>query len=495
MRLFLINPVNPLALAEARSRWFNRYRVWKPLGLLTVAALTPEEWEVTILDENRGVADYLAMPCPDLVGITAFTSQASRAYELSDQFRARGVKVVMGGIHASMCPDEAMEHADSVVVGEAEGIWPQVMSDVARGELKPRYESQRTEEATTHSARHELLPTGYGLGAIQTSRGCPLNCSFCSVTAFNGARYRLRPVRDVIEEFRHVPERYVLVVDDNLVGISAAHIARAKELFRAMIDAKLGKKWIAQVTVNFADDEELMRLAAAAGCVSVFIGFESLTPEGLAEVGKKFNIVKGRDLRASVRAIQRHGILVVGSFILGLDTDAPGIGRRIADAGIGYGVDILNVLFLTPLPGTRLWEKMRDEDRIVANDYPRDWRYYTLTFPVADYKRLTQSRIIWEMERCDARFYSTWRIARRVWDAVRRRRHPLLALIGNLSYLGGLRSNHRAYRQFARRHAPDAATAASSSLDFPTATAESSSLNFPAARDARTSLRMASSEI
>jgi radical SAM superfamily enzyme YgiQ (UPF0313 family) len=132
---------------------------------------------------------------------------------------------------------------------------------------------------------------------------------------------------DVIEEISHIPERFVLVVDDNLIGISPVHLSRAKELFRAMIDARLGKKWIAQVTLNMGDDDELLALAAKAGCIGVFIGFESPTGEGLAEVGKKFNVIKGRDIRASVGRIRRHGILVVGSFIIGLDADAQGIGR------------------------------------------------------------------------------------------------------------------------------------------------------------------------
>lgn len=450
MRLCLINPMNPLALAEIRQRWFNRYRVWKPLGMLTVAALTPGDWEITIADENLGVRDYATMPRPDLVGITAFTSQASRAYDLAAQFRAMGVPVVMGGIHASMCPDEATAHVDSIVVGEAEGIWPQVLEDVRRGSLKKLYRAEHPGAAAIPPARHDLLSRGYGFGAIQTTRGCPLNCSFCSVTALNGARYRHRPIEDVIAEMKSIRERLILMVDDNLIGTSAAHVRRAKELFRAMIDAKLRKKWIAQVTINMGDDEELLSLAASAGCVGVFVGFESATPQGLAEVGKKFNIVRGRDMAAAVQRIQRHRILVVGSFIIGLDTDGRGIGRRIADAGSRYGVDVLNALFLTPLPGTRLWEKMKQENRIVASDYPHDWRYYTLTFPVAQYRQLSQAQIISEMECCDATFYSPWRIAKRVLAGFRRRR-AFISLIGNLSYRSSLRSNREAYRDYSLR--------------------------------------------
>jgi radical SAM superfamily enzyme YgiQ (UPF0313 family) len=157
----------------------------------------------------------------------------------------------------------------------------------------------------------------------------------------------------VVREFQLIREKHVLVVDDNLIGTRPQHIARAKDLFRAMAQANLGKEWVAQATINFADDEELLALAAKAGCRGVFIGFETPAPEGLLELGKKFNLLRGRDIRASVRRIQRHHILVAGSFIMGLDIDESGIGKRIAEVGSQYGVDNLNVLFLTPLPGTR----------------------------------------------------------------------------------------------------------------------------------------------
>ncbi len=459
MRLCLINPVNPLALSGVRKRWFRRYRIWKPLGLLTVGALTPPDWEVEVVDENQGIRDYAAMPPPDLVGITAFTSQAGRAYELSRQFRAMGVRVVMGGIHASMCPQEALDHVDSVVVGEAEGIWPRVLADARGGGLERLYKAEAVETLTPPRARHDLLSGGYAFGAIQTTRGCPLNCNFCSVSSFNGARYRRRPIPEVIEEMASIGEKLVLVVDDNLIGTSAADMARAKDLFRALIQARLRKKWIAQVTINMGDDEELLRLAAKAGCVGVFIGFESSTPEGLAELGKKFNLIRKRDLRASVQRIQRHGIIVTGSFIMGCDTDGPGIGRRIADAGLRYGLDMLNALFLTPLPGTRLWDKMHDEDRIRANTFPRDWQYYTLTFPVARYKQLSQEQIIEEMECCDRRFYAPWRIARRLGSSLWRRRHPIISLVGNLSYRGSLQANHQTHLAFARTHGAEVSEA------------------------------------
>ncbi len=182
----------------------------------------------------------------------------------------------------------------------------------------------------------------------------------------------------------------------------------------------------------------------------MFIGFESSEPEGLQEIGKKFNRLKGRDFRASVRRIQRHKILVVGSFIIGLDIDKPGIGKRVAEVASHYGVDNLNVLFLTPLPGTRLWEQMKSEDRIAFNAFPEDWKYYTLTFPVARYKYLSLDDIIEEMLSCDRDFYSMSRILHRVWGNLWQCRKPLITLIGNLSYRSNLGLNYKAYADFKR---------------------------------------------
>jgi radical SAM superfamily enzyme YgiQ (UPF0313 family) len=357
----------------------------------------------------------------------------------------------MGGIHATMCLDEVMERVDSVVTGEGEGIWPQVLQDARHGNLKRRYDGGLAELNGIPLARHDLLATGYAFGAIQTTRGCPLNCSFCSVTAFNGARYRQRPIPDVVREFQLVREKHVLVVDDNLIGTHPKHIARAKDLFRAMARANLRKEWIAQTTINIADDEELLALAAKAGCRGLYIGFETLTPEGLRELGKKFNLQKDRDFRASVQRIRRHNILVVGSFIMGLDEDKPGIGKRIADVANRYGVDNLTVMFLTPLPGTRLRDQMESEGRIALDTFPEDWDYYTLTFPVARYEHLSLNQIIEEMISCDRHFYSMPRILRRVWGNVWGRRKPLFTLVSNLSYRTNCRLYCDAYADFKRQ--------------------------------------------
>jgi radical SAM superfamily enzyme YgiQ (UPF0313 family) len=337
---------------------------------------------------------------------------------------------------------------DSVVTGEAEGVWTQVLEDARQGNLKDQYDGGLADIKDVLPARHDLLPAKYAFGAIQTTRGCPLNCTFCSVTAFNGAHYRQRPIPDVIREFQMIREKRVLIVDDNLIGTRAEHIEHAKDLFRAMIKANLRKEWIGQATINFADDEELMELASKAGCRGVFIGFESPTPEGLKELGKKFNLLNGRDIRASVQRIQRHNIMIVGSFIIGLDVDKPGIGERIADIAGQYGLDSLNALFLTPLPGTRLWDQMKADGRIALNRFPEDWKYYTLTYPVARYKNLSLDAVIHEMISCNRKFYSLPHILRRVCSNIWQRRAPLISIVGNLSFRSNSRSNDKEYADF-----------------------------------------------
>ncbi len=450
MLLYLINPYNPLvSVAQGKLNRWNRYTVWKPLGLLVVAALTPRDWEIVVFDENIERQDYSTLPSPDLVGITAFTSQADRAYTIAKEFRDRGTIVVMGGIHATMCPEEASRYVDSVVTGEAESIWSDVLTDKANGELKPVYSGTQENLSKSPVARHDLLPDGYRFGSIQTTRGCPLSCNFCSVTAFNGRHYRRRPIPKIIDEFRTIREKLVLVVDDNFIGTRKEHISRTKDLLRAMIESGIRKRWIAQVTMNFGEDEELLSLAAKAGCIGVFVGFESVSTEGLKEIHKSFNIRKLKDIKAATRRIQHYGIAVVGSFIIGLDIDKKHIGKEIASTARHYGLDAINVLFLTPLPGTRLWEEMEASDRIILNGFPGDWKYYTLTFPVARYNHLSWSEMLEEKDSCFRVFYSYGGILHRVWAHIRRLHNPVLTLVSNLWYRRStLRQDRRAYEMF-----------------------------------------------
>ncbi|OHD14485.1 MAG: hypothetical protein A2Y41_07510 [Spirochaetes bacterium GWB1_36_13] len=435
MRLYLINPKNSIMNLDLKVNYFNKFRVWKPLGLLILAGLTPKEWEITIIDENTMNVNYETMPQPDLVGITAFTSQASRAYEAAAYFRKNNIPVVMGGIHATMCSEEALKFVDIVVKGEAESVWAQVLEDVKNKSFQTIYEGEHLDLSHVPIARHDLLPKEkYFFGSIQTSRGCPLNCTFCSVTAFNGRQFRRRPIESVIEELKLIKQKYVLIVDDNLIGTRKEHIDYAKDLFRAIIKSKIKKKFMAQVTINLADDDELMSLARKAGCWGVFIGFESPHTEGLIEIKKKFNMGENRNHKEAVARMHKHGLLIAGSFIMGLDVDKPGIGKTIAEAAKYYDIDILNSMILTPLPGTVLWDKMQGENRIMTDDYPNDWKYFTLTFPVAKYTHMTQYEIIQEEEMCSRNFYPLSKIIFKFIKSIFTKKNSIALLLTELSY-------------------------------------------------------------
>ena len=230
-KLLLVNPVNPARTGLT----VNRSSRFPPIGLGIVAALTPADWGVELADENW--AAVLSIREADLVGITAFTASVNRAYEIAATYRARGTPVVMGGIHASMRPDEALRFVDAVVIGEAEGVWPQVVADFEAGRLQRTYQGGWPELAGIRPPRRDLFHPDYRFASVQTSRGCPMDCEFCSVTAFNGRRYRRRPVQEVLSELESIPQKLIFFVDDNIIGYGRPSREQAKELFRGMVSA------------------------------------------------------------------------------------------------------------------------------------------------------------------------------------------------------------------------------------------------------------------
>ncbi|GAG76628.1 unnamed protein product, partial [marine sediment metagenome] len=277
-----------LIVPTTQENFLNRKKAPGPhLGLAMVAALTPPEVEVSLTDENVTVIDFQKEI--DLVGITAITITAKRAYEIADTFRAKGVKVVLGGSHPSALPKEASQHADAVVIGEAEGIWTNVIEDFKANKLQRIY-SQRKQPSLLNLPipRRDLFTNGayYFRNTISTTRGCPNACSFCSVTSFFGRTYRCRPVEEILKEIETMNyKKLICFVDDNIAGKPKF----AKELFRALVSYKL--KWIAQASVTIARDDELLKLAAASGCMSLLIGFETLSQDNLVAMGKRVNVV------------------------------------------------------------------------------------------------------------------------------------------------------------------------------------------------------------
>lgn len=409
MKLVLINPRNPVSL-------YGDY-LWQPLAFGYVAATTPAHWEVELIDEQvEGRRDYSDVQA-DLVGLTAFTPQAPRAYEVAAQFRSRGIPVVMGGIHASLMQDEAAQHADALFIGECETLWPAVVADFEAGRLQPRYNGGTKGESMVQPDRRIFEKYDYEYVSAQTSRGCPMDCSFCSVTVFNGRLFRMRTVDEVVAEVAAIPQRDIIFVDDDLNGFSRKARQRCLDLFTAMADAKLGKQWITQVTINFGDDEELPAAARAAGCAGVFIGLESTDTKSLALIRKDGTSQRrGVDYyRENVARIRRHGIGIVGSFILGIDSQnmdtIAGDILRFADE---TGLDGLNPTILTPLPGTRDFAALENAGRILFNNYPQDWEKYTLAFPVTTMPHISGAGLMRKYVEV-LQFFRPERIAERYW--------------------------------------------------------------------------------
>ncbi|MEK7711616.1 MAG: radical SAM protein, partial [Pseudomonadota bacterium] len=321
-----------------------------PLNLAMIARYTPEQYEVEIVDEGVEELDF-DTPA-DLVGITCMTPLAPRAYELAAHFRKRGVPVVMGGIHASYMPDEALRYVDAVVVGEAENIWPQLLEDFEQGRMQKVYKvCDQPDIENLLPPRRDLLRGKYFVETVQTGRGCPINCNFCSVTAFNGPRYRLRNIDSVIEEIKSIKSKRIFIVDDNIVGSGNKYIKRAQELFTRLKECD--KKWGAQTCLNIVEHDKLLKTARDSGCRGLLIGFESIDAGSLSAMHKPVNLRPNtKNFSDAIKKIHDHGIAIVGCFIFGADTQDKDVFRRTVDFALKYNIDAIQMTLETPLPGT-----------------------------------------------------------------------------------------------------------------------------------------------
>lgn len=375
-KLLLINPVG-----RKSGYMLSPFTMFPPLGLAYVAAATPRDWDVRILDENF---DEFQFEPADLVGITAFTSNVNKAYAIARVYRERNIKVVLGGIHASMAPDEAMEHADAIVVGEAEDIWPKVLQDFDNNQLSPRYDGSRTNLGSFRlQPRRDLIHPGYMWDSIQTSRGCPFNCNFCSVSRYLGKTYRKRQASDVLEELRGLKKKWVMFLDDNLIGYSKEDRRISAEIFQGMIEGNLNKKWLMQTSINAIEDESIVELAGKAGCILAFIGFETMDETKLKDMKKGINLKIGVEQYKRVASIfHKHGIGVIGSFIIGNSYESSEYYKQLSKFMFRSGIDSFQVSILTPLPGTALMEQFEQEDRIMYKNFPEDWDKYRMSYLV-----------------------------------------------------------------------------------------------------------------
>ncbi len=430
-RLVLINPVNPVRTGLT----VNPSSRFPPIGLGIIAALTPESWDVELVDENWEPFAYREA---DLVGITAFTASARRAYEIAALYRERSVPVLMGGIHASMCPEEALRFVDGVVIGEAETVWPQVVADVEAGQLQQIYRGAWSDLAGLPRPRRDLFHPDYMFASVQTSRGCPMDCEFCSVTAFNGRRYRRRPPEEVLDELESIPQKMLFFVDDNIIGYGKESREQAMALFRGMVERGMDKRWFCQASLNFADDEEVLHWASRAGCKMVFLGLEAEEVDGLAEVNKRLNLQRGvESYDGAFRRIHQAGIAVLGAFIFGMDSDTPEKLRRRTDYMIRSGVDVMQTTYLTPLPGTRLFSQLQGEGRLLYTDFPQDWDHYDMTEVTHRPRGMTPEALSQAVGESSRRMYAWPVLARKAMRTLRETRAPLTMMFAwhsNVNY-------------------------------------------------------------
>ena len=373
---------------DVNSFWRIKPFRFPLLSLSTLAGLTPARHKVEILDENVEKVDYDTMDA-DFVGITAMTAQAPRAYEISKILRGRKIKVVLGGLHPTMMPEEAIHNANAIVIGEAEGLWTQILEDCEKGNLKTKYYcDHRPSLENLPFPRKELYIKNkhykkyyMSMDTLQTGRGCPFNCDFCSVTQFFGNTYRFRPIGDIAKEISKMKGKMIMFMDDNIAG----NPKHAIELFKAL--TPLNKKWFSQSSINIAQNDELLKYASESGCEELFIGFETLSKKSLDEVHKRQNI--DIDYKNAVKKLHDYGISIFGAFIFGFENDDDSTFQRTLDFTNECEMEDAQFSILTPFPGTKLFSEMKAQDRIVTYD----WSKYDFSHLVFRHKSFTQEAI------------------------------------------------------------------------------------------------------
>ena len=328
-----------------------------PLALPTIAAMTPDHYDIKLVDEEMEPVPFHEKP--DIVGISSMVTNTTRAYEIADRFRGRGVPVVMGGPHTTLRYRESLDHADSVVVGEAEGLWDALLEDFEKGSLRKIYKTKKHARLDRIPIpRWDLVDTRHVLCLnVQISRGCPNACEFCCVTRMFGSRQRYRGIDNVIEELESLPLKQVAFVDDNFT----ADKDYVRDLMRRM--KPMAISWTCLAGVDVSNDEELLRAMADAGCNSILLGFESLNPQSLAEAGKSQNRIE--DYELTIKRIHRSGIHVIGAFVVGFDADTLEAFDQIFTFADKNDISYVMLNMLTAFPGTGLYRRMKKQGRLL----------------------------------------------------------------------------------------------------------------------------------
>ncbi len=410
MHLTIIHP----AIGHITNERYIRSWQMEPLPAAAIAGLTPADIEIHFYDDRMEKIPF--DKATDVVAISIETYTAKRAYQIASEYRKRNIPVIMGGFHATLLPEEVEQYADAIVIGEAETIWKEVIADVQRGTLKRRYQSDtrpslgaiRLDRSIFKGKRY--LP----IGLVETGRGCRFSCDFCAIQSYFERTHRTRPIKDILQEITSLKKEknIFFFVDDNFIG----NIKEAKELLRALIPLKI--RWITQMSIDGAFDEELLSLLDASGCKGVLIGFESLDEKNLALMNKSFNTMRGGYLNA-LKNLRQHNIRIYATFVFGYDHDTV----DSFDAAVHFAQEhqfyIAAFNHLTPFPGTPLYAQLEAQGRLRFNQWWLDDRYRYNDLPFFPHT-MPLEEVTYHCVTARRKFYSFWSIFKRFFGKANR---------------------------------------------------------------------------
>jgi radical SAM superfamily enzyme YgiQ (UPF0313 family) len=364
MKLTIVHPCVGRRVGEKYIRSWQM----EPLAPAVLAGLTGPGVEITFHDDRMESIPYDAPT--DLVAISVETYTARRAYQIASEYRKRGVPVVMGGFHATLVPEEVSDYAESILIGEAETLWPKLIEDFRNGRLRrvyrragrPSLDGLKLDRSIFSGKRY--LP----IGLVEAGRGCQFRCEFCAIQSYFKSTQTRRPAQEIVEEVSRLNKKLVFFVDDNITS----NIEEAKEFFRALIPLNI--RWVSQASINAAHDEEFLRLIKASGCQGLLIGFESLNPQNLKRMHKGFNQMKG-GYEVALANLRRHGIRLYVTFILGYDDDSVDTFEETLEFAMKHRFYMVAFNHLTPFPGTPLYRRLEDEGRLTYDKWWLDPEY------------------------------------------------------------------------------------------------------------------------
>lgn len=408
MRLTLVHP----CIGRRRGQPYIRTWQMEPLAPAALAGLTPRDRDTQIrFYDDRTEAIPFDEPA-DLVALSVETYTAKRAYQIASEYRRRGVPVVMGGFHPTLAPDEAREYAESIVIGEAEGLWPRVIDDFRNGRLQSEYrQAGRPSLADLRVDRSIFAGKRYlPVGLVEAGRGCHFRCEFCAVQSYFSNTQTRRPAEAILDEIRRIRKPLIFFVDDNITS----NMDQAKEFFRALIPLKI--RWVSQASINAAHDEEFLRLIKASGCQGLLIGFETLNPDNLRRMRKSFNLMQGGYDRALAN-LRKHEIRLYVTFILGYDDDNGDTLEHTLAFAQQHRFYIVAFNHLTPFPGTPLYERLRAEGRLLYDRWWLDPAYRYGMVPFAP-RGMAAEEVETRCIEARRRFYSLASVVNRGFDRV-----------------------------------------------------------------------------